>query len=116
MVPGRLRAVAWLLVGLRVSGLGALLGLMWALQARVPLRRAVLLAPAAGTPNGFRSAGAHALLGHLYLIGAALAWALAILHSRGHRWHLSPLQVMPWQMLFAFVLLVPLACLRPAPY
>jgi len=69
----------------------------------------VLLAPAADTLDGRIGTGEGALLGHLYLIGAALAWALAILHSRGHRWHLSPLQVMPWQMLFASALLLPLA-------
>jgi len=50
-------------------------------------------------------------LGYLYLLGAALVWALAILHSRRHRWHLSPLQVMPWQMLWATCLLFPLALL-----
>jgi drug/metabolite transporter (DMT)-like permease len=67
---------------------------------------ALLLAPAF---DQMRDAGVGALAGYLYLLGAALAWALAILHSRGHRWNLSPLQVMPWQMLFAAVLLVPVA-------
>jgi drug/metabolite transporter (DMT)-like permease len=64
----------------------------------------LLLAPALAQLDGLGG-----LEGYLYLLGAALAWALAILHSRGHRWHLSPLQVMPWQMLFATVLLVPVA-------
>jgi drug/metabolite transporter (DMT)-like permease len=69
---------------------------------------AVLLSPSALPWSG---TGGSALLGHAYLIGAALAWALAILHSRSHRWHLSPLQVLPWQMLFAAVLLLALALL-----
>ncbi|MCK6453745.1 MAG: DMT family transporter [Alphaproteobacteria bacterium] len=78
---------------------------------------AVLLAPAAGSSSGRDARSAEALLGHVYLIGAALAWALAILHSRFHRWHLTPLQVMPWQMLFAFVLLLPLAfTIEPAGF
>lgn len=69
---------------------------------------ALLLLPALGQ---IAAAGAGGLMGYLYLLGAALCWALAILHSRGHRWRLSPLQAMPWQMLFAAVLLVPVAAL-----
>ena len=46
--------------------------------------------------------------GYLFLLGAALCWALAILHARNHRWRLSPLQAMPWQMGYAALLLVPL--------
>jgi drug/metabolite transporter (DMT)-like permease len=65
---------------------------------------AVLLAPALGDV-----AGAGGIAGHLYLLAAALAWALAILHSRFHRWRLTPLQVLPWQMLLASCLLFPLA-------
>lgn len=49
--------------------------------------------------------------GYGFLLAAALSWALAILHARRHRWHLTPLQVMPWQMLYAAVLLIPLAFL-----
>ncbi|MFN4089324.1 MAG: DMT family transporter [Alphaproteobacteria bacterium] len=47
--------------------------------------------------------------GHLILLLAALGWALAIFHARRHRWHLSPLQVLPWQMLWAAALLTPAA-------
>lgn len=75
---------------------------------------AVLVMPAVA-PVGTADAGA--LAGYLFLLGAALCWALAILHSRGHRWNLTPLQVMPWQMLFAAVLLVPVAlALEPGGY
>ncbi|MBL8704686.1 MAG: DMT family transporter [Rhodospirillales bacterium] len=55
--------------------------------------------------------GADGLAGYGFLLAAALSWALAILHARRHRWHLTPLQVMPWQMLYAAVLLIPLALL-----
>lgn len=73
---------------------------------------ALLLSPAFGQiAGGGMGAGTSAFAGYVYLLGAALCWALAILHSRLHRWRLSPLQVMPWQMLFAAVLLVPLALL-----
>jgi len=53
--------------------------------------------------------GVDSLSGYGFLLAAALCWALAILHARRHRWRLMPLQVMPWQMLYAAVLLIPLA-------
>ena len=49
--------------------------------------------------------------GYAFLLAAALCWALAILHARQHRWRLTPLQAMPWQMMFGAVLLIPLALL-----
>lgn len=55
--------------------------------------------------------GIDGLAGYGFLLAAALCWALAILHARQHRWRLTPLQVMPWQMLYAAVLLIPLALL-----
>ncbi|HMK68285.1 MAG TPA: DMT family transporter, partial [Stellaceae bacterium] len=48
-------------------------------------------------------------LGHGFLLLAALGWAVAIFHARHHRWELSPLQVLPWQMLMAAAMLLPLA-------
>ncbi|MBM3643219.1 MAG: DMT family transporter [Alphaproteobacteria bacterium] len=51
------------------------------------------------------------LFGHACLLLAALCWAIAILQARRHRWHLSPLQVLPWQMAVATILLVPIAAL-----
>lgn len=47
--------------------------------------------------------------GHAFLLLAALSWALAIFHARRHVWRLSPLQLLPWQMLLAAVLLTALA-------
>jgi len=35
------------------------------------------------------------------LIVAAMAWAVAIVHMRGHRWVCTPLIILPWQMLSA---------------
>lgn len=62
------------------------------------------------------------LMGHGFLLLAALSWAVAIFHTRHHAWHLTPLQVLPWQMLLAAVLLTGLALLvepaggvRPMP-
>lgn len=46
------------------------------------------------------------LLGNFLLLAGAGMWAIAILHTRRHRWHLSPLQLAPFQM---SLLLVP-AC------
>lgn len=48
----------------------------------------------------------HQLLGNALLLIGAMLWAAAILHTRRHTWHLSPLQLAPIQMA---VLIVPLA-------
>ena len=49
------------------------------------------------------------IMGHAYLLTAGLAWALAMLHSRLHRWKTTPLDVLPWQMSVATLLLWTLA-------
>jgi drug/metabolite transporter (DMT)-like permease len=50
-----------------------------------------------------------AIFGNLCLVLAALAWAVAILHIRFHRWTLSPLALMPWHLLLAGIAVLPLA-------
>jgi len=55
-------------------------------------------------------------IGHAYPLLAALAWACGIIHARRHRWTLSPLQLLPWEMLLAAAVLLPTALLLdPAP-
>jgi drug/metabolite transporter (DMT)-like permease len=49
------------------------------------------------------------VMGHASLLAAGLAWALAMLHTRRHRWTTTPLDVLPWQMTVATVLLWVLA-------
>ena len=51
------------------------------------------------------------VLGNVAILGAALLWAGAILHIRGHHWRSTPFDLLPWQMLLATVILVPLAAL-----
>jgi drug/metabolite transporter (DMT)-like permease len=43
------------------------------------------------------------LLGNFLLLLGAGMWAVAILHTRRHRWHLSPLQLAPYQMALLIV-------------
>jgi drug/metabolite transporter (DMT)-like permease len=43
------------------------------------------------------------LLGNFLLLLGAGMWAVAILHTRRHRWHLSPLQLAPFQMALLIV-------------
>jgi drug/metabolite transporter (DMT)-like permease len=45
------------------------------------------------------------LLGHGWLLAGGFAWALAIFHSRHHRWRMTPLQALPWQMAVAAICL-----------
>ncbi len=43
--------------------------------------------------------------GHAWLLAAGFSWALAVLHARRHRWRMTPLDVLPWQMSVATILL-----------
>ena len=58
---------------------------------------------------------ADALLGDAMLILAAVSWAFAIIHIRGHRWHGDTLLLVPWQMLFATPILAVLAFIFEGP-
>jgi drug/metabolite transporter (DMT)-like permease len=49
------------------------------------------------------------VMGHAWLLLAGFTWALAMLHTRRHRWRGTPLDVLPWQMSVATVLLLILA-------
>ena len=48
-------------------------------------------------------------MGHAWLLLAGFTWALAMLHTRRHRWRGTPLDALPWQMTVATALLLPLA-------
>jgi drug/metabolite transporter (DMT)-like permease len=54
-------------------------------------------------PLGFDWSNRDAVVGNMLLLLAALVWAATILHVRGHRWHSSPLDLAPWQMLVGAV-------------
>ena len=47
--------------------------------------------------------------GHIWLLLAGFAWAIAIVHIRRHQWRRTPLDALPWQMSVAMVLLWALA-------
>lgn len=53
-----------------------------------------------------------AVSGNLLLLAAALAWAIAILSVRRHRWKASALELTPWQLLVALPPLLALALWR----
>lgn len=89
-----------LLVGERVSR-RALAGVLLGLGGIVVL----------ADPGRFDWHDRKVVLGHIYLLLAGLSWALAILHTRRHRWRTTPLDVLPWQMSVATVLLWLLAAI-----
>ena len=60
-------------------------------------------------PLAFDWANRNAILGNGAIIGAAILWAASILHIRGHRWHSTPFDLIPWEMLLATAILTPLA-------
>lgn len=75
------------------------------------LSRAKMLGVAAGlagvavmfNPASFDWSDRQALLGNGFLLAGALAWAISILHVRGHQWRQSTLALAPWQMLVGLV-------------
>jgi drug/metabolite transporter (DMT)-like permease len=50
-----------------------------------------------------------ALTGYVMLLAAAVASAFANIHVRGHRWTATPLMLMPWQLIAAGLLTIPVA-------
>jgi len=50
-------------------------------------------------PRGFDLSDTRAVTGNAMLLAAAMSWALSIVHIRRHTWEMTPLQLMPWQML-----------------
>jgi drug/metabolite transporter (DMT)-like permease len=85
-----------------------------------PLKTGGLLLGIAGVlilfnPLGFDWGDATLVRGNLLLMGAAFAWAAAILVIRGRPWHLSPFQLAPWQMLLGGTALLPLSYLLEGP-
>jgi drug/metabolite transporter (DMT)-like permease len=67
-------------------------------------------------PLAFDWADGKAVLGNLLILLAALLWAGSIVHVRGHRWQATPFALLPWEMLLATVILVPVAWIaEPVP-
>jgi drug/metabolite transporter (DMT)-like permease len=60
-------------------------------------------------PLGLDWTNRDVVIGSLLLMFAAMIWGIAVLHIRGHKWHLSPLQMTPWQLLLAAMLVTPVA-------
>lgn len=81
MTPGRLAGL-----GLGLGGIGVLFN-----------------------PATFDYTQTPALIGNGLLLLAALGWAVGIVHVRVHRWVMTPLELMPWQMLIGGILLAALA-------
>lgn len=59
--------------------------------------------------------GGSQTMAYAMLMGAAAAWAIAIVTVRGHRFKSSALSLAPWQMLIAAALLLPVAIFAEGP-
>lgn len=67
-------------------------------------------------PLAFDWADGNAVLGNLAILAAALLWAASIVHVRGHRWRATPFALLPWEMLLAALILLPVAVVfEPLP-
>lgn len=56
-----------------------------------------------------------ALIGNGLCILAAISWSIAILQMRNHKWHLTPLQLGPWQLFLATLVTLPFSILIAEP-
>jgi len=54
-------------------------------------------------PNSMNWHDYDTVLGNLILLASALCWALAILAARHMKWHRSPMELMPWQLLIGTI-------------
>lgn len=84
--------------------------LSWLMFRQVPgrVQGAALLIGLAGialvcSPSEMDWSKTSVVVGCLLLTLAAGCWSVVILHVRRHRWHHTPLQLAPWQMLFAAI-------------
>jgi drug/metabolite transporter (DMT)-like permease len=57
-------------------------------------------------PMAFDWSNRRAVLGNLAILAAAFLWAGSILHIRAHRWHGTPFELLPWEILLATVILL----------
>jgi drug/metabolite transporter (DMT)-like permease len=57
-------------------------------------------------PQGINWESPGQLLGSAGLLLSAILWAVTTIHVRRHRWQGTPLDLMPWQLLIAFLPLV----------
>ena len=60
-------------------------------------------------PFGFDWSRTDVVIGNGLLLLASMSWAMTIIHLRAHRWRLSPLELGPWQLLVATVVITPAA-------
>lgn len=67
-------------------------------------------------PLAFDWGDRRAVLGNLAILAAALLWAANIVHLRAHDWRATPFELVPWEMLLATIVLVPIALVSgPVP-
>jgi drug/metabolite transporter (DMT)-like permease len=66
-------------------------------------------------PSAFDWTSRAAVLGNAAILAGALLWAASILHVRGHRWRSTPFALLPWELLLATVILVPLSLAFEGP-
>jgi drug/metabolite transporter (DMT)-like permease len=65
-------------------------------------------------PLGFDWNDAAVVRGNLILLAASMVWAGVIVHLRVHQWSGDPLDLAPWQLLIACLVIAPIAAITEA--
>ena len=87
----------------------------WVLKERLtPLKVLGVLVGLTGilvlfNPMAFDWSNRDVVIGNGYLLLAALIWALSIVHVRYHQWRATVLELLPWQLMAALSVVLPLA-------
>ena len=66
-------------------------------------------------PLAFDWSNRRAVLGNVAILAAAFCWAGSILHIRAHRWQSTPATLLPWELLLASTVTIPIALFAAGP-
>src|SRR5256885_1495001 len=83
---------------------------LWAVTLRCAIAVVALFVLAVlFTPLALDGGGRDVVLGNAAILAGALLWAASIVHVRGHRWQSTAFELLPWEMLVATMILVPVS-------
>ncbi|MUZ66133.1 DMT family transporter [Agrobacterium vitis] len=95
-----------------------MIGSMFFAQKLNPTQKVALLFGIGGiavvcSPMEVDWSNSSVIMGNGFLLLAAICWSIVILHVRAHKWIAKPIQLAPWQMLLATIVLLSVTPISP---